>query len=53
MDAMTWNLLGAAAGVGLIHTALGPDHYVPFVMLANRLKLSSVKSIRLSMSSSP
>jgi hypothetical protein len=34
MDALTWNLLVAAAGVGLIHTLLGPDHYLPFVMLA-------------------
>ena len=23
-----------SAALGLIHTALGPDHYLPFVMLA-------------------
>lgn len=34
MDALTWNLLAAAAGVALVHTLLGPDHYLPFVMLA-------------------
>lgn len=26
-------LLGSAASLGLIHTILGPDHYVPFVMM--------------------
>jgi len=33
-DALSWSLLAAAIPVGLIHTALGPDHYLPFVMLA-------------------
>jgi nickel/cobalt exporter len=27
-------LLGAAATVGLVHTILGPDHYVPFIALS-------------------
>jgi nickel/cobalt transporter (NicO) family protein len=26
-------LLGSAASLGLMHTILGPDHYVPFVMM--------------------
>jgi nickel/cobalt transporter (NicO) family protein len=26
-------LLGSAASLGLLHTLLGPDHYVPFVMM--------------------
>jgi len=34
MDGFAWNLLLAAAGVALIHTLLGPDHYLPFVALA-------------------
>ena len=28
------SLLAAAFGVGLVHTLLGPDHYLPFIMLA-------------------
>jgi sulfite exporter TauE/SafE len=27
-------LLGTAATVGFVHTALGPDHYVPFIVLS-------------------
>jgi sulfite exporter TauE/SafE len=34
MDGVFWSLLFAAAGIALTHTALGPDHYLPFVMLA-------------------
>jgi nickel/cobalt exporter len=34
MDAFSWSLLLAAAGIGLTHTLLGPDHYLPFIMLA-------------------
>src|SRR5262245_19631615 len=34
IDGFSWSLLGSAVGVALIHTALGPDHYLPFVMLA-------------------
>ena len=34
MDGFTWNLLLAAAGIAFTHTLLGPDHYIPFLMLA-------------------
>jgi hypothetical protein len=34
MDGLSLSLLLAAAGVAVVHTALGPDHYLPFVMLA-------------------
>lgn len=34
MDALTLSVLVAAAGVALVHTALGPDHYLPFLFLA-------------------
>jgi hypothetical protein len=33
-DGLSWSVLLAAAGVALAHTLLGPDHYLPFVMLA-------------------
>ena len=34
MDALSWNLVLASAVIALIHTALGPDHTLPFVMLS-------------------
>jgi len=34
MDGIAWSLVLSAAAIGLTHTALGPDHYLPFVMLA-------------------
>ena len=27
-------LAGTAAGIGFIHTILGPDHYVPFIVMS-------------------
>lgn len=33
MDGTIWSLLLAAAGVAVIHTVLGPDHYLPFIFL--------------------
>ncbi|MBI4557199.1 MAG: sulfite exporter TauE/SafE family protein [Candidatus Hydrogenedentes bacterium] len=29
-----WILMGTAVSIGFVHTVLGPDHYVPFVMMA-------------------
>src|SRR3989339_508519 len=40
----TLALVGAAAAAGLIHTIIGPDHYVPFVMMAWARKWSGVKT---------
>jgi nickel/cobalt exporter len=34
VNTLSLSLLLAAAGVALIHTLLGPDHYLPFIMLA-------------------
>jgi sulfite exporter TauE/SafE len=34
MDAHLLALLGTAATIGLVHTLLGPDHYLPFVAMA-------------------
>ena len=47
---MSWSLLAAAFGVGVVHTLLGPDHYLPFIMLArargwSRLRTALVTSI--------
>lgn len=37
----------AAAGTGLIHTLLGPDHYLPFIVMARARKWSITKTIWL------
>ena len=44
MDAFSWNLLLAAAGVAVLHTLLGPDHYLPFIMLARAGHWSRTKT---------
>ena len=33
-DGAALAVVGTAAGIGFLHTLLGPDHYLPFVMLA-------------------
>lgn len=52
MDASSFSpsLLAAAFGVGIVHTVLGPDHYLPFIMLAkargwSRLRTVAVTSV--------
>lgn len=38
-------LLVTAASIGFIHTIIGPDHYVPFIMLAKASNWSRSKTI--------
>jgi len=37
-------LMGTAGGVGFIHTILGPDHYIPFIMMSVSRKWSRGKT---------
>lgn len=37
-------LAAAAATIGMVHTALGPDHYVPFVALARARRWSAART---------
>ena len=37
-------LCGAAASIGFIHTALGPDHYLPFIMMGRARRWSMTKT---------
>ncbi|NBC82233.1 MAG: hypothetical protein GVY19_02515 [Bacteroidetes bacterium] len=39
-----WVLLGTAATVGFVHTITGPDHYLPFAVLAKARKWSYAKT---------
>jgi ABC-type nickel/cobalt efflux system permease component RcnA len=33
IDRGIWMLVGTAASLGLIHTLIGPDHYLPFIVI--------------------
>jgi hypothetical protein len=44
-DGLTTSLLVAAVGVGVVHTALGPDHYLPFVALARARGWSRARTL--------
>lgn len=37
-------LAGTAASIGLVHTILGPDHYLPFIVLAKSRRWSGTKT---------
>ncbi|MCU0234490.1 MAG: sulfite exporter TauE/SafE family protein [Thermoanaerobaculales bacterium] len=41
---LSWSLLAAAGGVGVVHTLLGPDHYLPFIMLARARRWSRLRT---------
>ncbi len=42
-------LLIAAASIGFVHTLLGPDHYLPFIVIAKARKWSLAKAIWLTL----
>ena len=45
MDGFSWAMILAAAGIAIVHTALGPDHTLPFIMLARARKWSRTRTI--------
>jgi len=44
MSQELWFLAGTAASIGIVHTVLGPDHYVPFIALSKARKWSVAKT---------
>lgn len=38
-------LLGSALSIGFIHTLIGPDHYVPFIVISRARNWSSIRTI--------
>lgn len=44
MEGLTLNLLVASAGVAFVHVLAGPDHTVPFVMLARAQNWSAART---------
>jgi sulfite exporter TauE/SafE len=45
---LVWMVL-AAAGLGLVHTVIGPDHYLPFVFLSRARGWSLGRTLRLTL----
>jgi nickel/cobalt transporter (NicO) family protein len=45
MSDSLWILCGTAATIGFIHTVIGPDHYIPFIMMARAQGWSRVKTM--------
>lgn len=44
-------LLGTAASIGVVHTLIGPDHYLPFITLARARRWSMVRTISVTLAS--
>ncbi len=40
-------LAGTAAALGFVHTILGPDHYLPFIVLSKARQWSSAKTVMI------
>jgi hypothetical protein len=45
LSSLSPSVLAAAFGVGVAHTLLGPDHYLPFIMLAKARGWSRLRTI--------
>ena len=48
MNESIWLLSGTAASIGFIHTLIGPDHYLPFIMMSQAQKWSQRKTMVIS-----
>jgi len=45
MNTGIWVLCVAAASIGLFHTLLGPDHYLPFIVMARARRWSMARTV--------
>ena len=46
-------LLGTAAVIGLFHTLLGPDHYLPFIAMTKARRWSTARTALVTISTMP
>ncbi len=44
MNREMWILVSTAISIGFLHTLLGPDHYLPFIVLAKARKWNNIKT---------
>jgi nickel/cobalt transporter (NicO) family protein len=49
MESQFFILIITAASIGFLHTLLGPDHYVPFIVMAKSGKWSSKKTLAVTL----
>ncbi len=49
METSILALSGAAAGIGLTHTLMGPDHYLPFIVMAKSRQWSMFKTFMITL----
>lgn len=49
MDALSWNLVLTAIGIAVLHTAFGPDHYLPFVMIGRARRWSMARTLSVTL----
>ncbi len=47
--ALSFSLLAATIGVAVIHTLLGPDHYLPFIMLSRARRWSLARTLTVTL----
>jgi nickel/cobalt transporter (NicO) family protein len=43
-----WILAGTAASIGLVHTVIGPDHYLPFIVISRARRWTLRKTLFVS-----
>ena len=48
-NGVSLSLLAATVGVAIIHTLLGPDHYLPFIMLSRARKWSLPRTMAITL----
>src|SRR5512136_3062953 len=48
MSGDIWVLAGTAASLGFIHTVIGPDHYLPFIVMARARRWPLPKTLLIS-----
>jgi hypothetical protein len=48
-DGFSWTIMMAAVGIAVLHTVLGPDHTLPFIMLAKARRWSMRKTIAITL----
>lgn len=48
MNSEIWVLAGTAASLGFVHTLLGPDHYLPFIVIGRARRWALPKTLFIS-----
>ena len=49
MDSEAWVLLGMAVSTAFVHTVIGPDHYLPFIMMSRARAWSKARTLAVTL----